>query len=206
MRRSFAVGATVISHTLFVLALAVVGLLIGGLMGLGQVDRLPREQPWQPLGSPPAKVTGLLQIDRGELYVAAADDQIFKCCWERSELPEFPSFPPSHFPCEVPQEKPTPPGTIVDRLEVTYCGADYGLAYSYVLLDDGSVWKWAFTQDPLAGIGILLLYSLGGIGGGLLLGVAIAVWSWRRRRKKWKEPPEAMNSYTFIISPALSDN
>jgi len=189
MRRSFAVGATVISHTLFVLTLAVAGLLIGGLMGLGRADRLPREQPWQPLGSPPAKVTGLLQIDRGELYVAAADDQIYKCCWERSELPEYPSYPPSHFPCDASQEKPAPSGTVVDRLEVTYCGPDYGLAYAYILLDDGSVWKWASAEDPLAAIGNLVSYSLGGIGVGLLVGGSTAIWSWRRRSRKWKQPP-----------------
>jgi len=169
--------------------IAVVGLLIGGLLGLGRVDRLPREQPWQPLGSPPAEVTGLLQIDRGELYVAAADDQIYRCCWEPAALPEFPSYPPSHFPCEGSQDKPIPPGTTVDRLEVIYCGPDYGLSYAYVLLEDGSVWSWSYAEDALTTIGTLLTYPLGGIGGGLLLGGAIAVWSWRRRRREWKQQP-----------------
>ena len=189
MRRSLAVAATLLSHTLFVLALAVVGLMIGALVGFGRVDRLPLEQPWQPLGAPPATITGLLQIDRGDLYVAAADDQIYKCCWARSELPAYPSGPGSHFPCDVSQEKPSPPAGVIDRLEVTYCGPDYGISYAYVLLEDGSVWKWSFAQDGLATMGALLTYSLGGVGGGFLLGGSIAIWSWRRRRKKWKEPP-----------------
>jgi len=191
MRRTLAVGATVISHTLFVLALAVVGLLIGALLGFGRVDKLPLEEPWEQVGSPPARVTALLMIDRGDLYVTAADDQVYRCCWERSELPDYPSGPGSHFPCDVSQEKPSPPAGVIDRLDITYCGPDYGLAYAYVLLDDGSVWKWAFTENPLAGISILLSYSLGGTGVGLLVGGSIAIWSWRRRRRKWKQTPDA---------------
>jgi hypothetical protein len=189
MRRSFAVGATAISHTLFVLALAVVGLLIGALLGFGRVDKLPLEEPWEQVGSPPARVTALLMIDRGDLYVTAADDQVYRCCWERSELPDYPSGPGSHFPCDVSQEKPSPPAGVINRLDITYCGPDYGLAYAYVLLDDGSVWRWSHAQDGLATMGALLTYSLGGIGGGFVLGGTIAIWSWRRRSRKWKQPP-----------------
>jgi|SRR3990172_4463262 len=189
MRKTLAVSATVISHAFFVLTLAVVGLLIGGLMGARRMDRLPLGKPWEPLGSPPAKVTKLLRIDWEGDYVATADDQVYKCCWERSELPEFPSYPPSHFPCDVSQEKPAPPGTTIDELEVTYCGPDYGVSSALVLLEDGSVWRWSYVSNPLAAIGILLSYSLGGIAVGFLLGGSIALWSWRRRRKKWKEPP-----------------
>lgn len=191
MRRTLAVGATVISHTLFVLALAVVGLLIGALLGFRRVDELPLEEPWEQVGSPPARVTALLMIDRGDLYVTAADDQVYRCCWERSELPDYPSGPGSHFPCDVSQEKPSPPAGVINRLDITYCGPDYGLAYAYVLLDDGSVWRWSYAQDGLATMGAVLTYSLGGVGGGLLFGGAVAIWSWRRRSRKWKQPPHA---------------
>jgi hypothetical protein len=193
-RTTLAAGVTAISHTFFVLALGGAGLLLGGLMGIRRAEGLSREEPWRPLGSPPTRVTRLLRIDADGAYVAASDDQVYKCCWEPSELRESPSYPSSHFPCEGDQDRPTAPGKVIDQQEVAYCGPDYGISYALVLLDDGSVWEWSYASNPLAGIGILLSYALAGIASGFLLGGSIAIWSWRRRWRKWKQPPQEQGS------------
>lgn len=187
---ALAVGATVVSHSLFLLALGAVGLLVGGLLALARVNNLPQREPWEPLGSPPKPVTELIRIDWEDVYVAATDGEVYRCCWERTELPEFPTHPPSHFPCDVSIEKSTPPGQVVDRLDVTYCGPDYGISYGLALLEDGTVWKWSYDSSPLGAFGAVVMYSLCGAGAGLLIGGSIAVRSWRRRMRKWRQPEE----------------
>jgi len=165
---------------LAVISATLVGLLTGILLGFRQSSRLSLT-PWQRLDDPPDRITELALIDWADLYVQTEGEKILKCCWVESELPRSPSGPASHFPCESTLLKPTPPGRALDRLDVTYCGPDYAPSYSYVLLEDGTVWRWSYSGGGLAAFGAILTYGLCGLGLGLGSGLLVVAGSrWRR--------------------------
>jgi hypothetical protein len=182
MRRAFRVALQGALSALLVAAFGVIGLLVGGGLGLQRAGELLLT-PWRRLEAPPEPITRFLLISGDDLFVQAAEGRIYRCCWSVAELPPYPAYPSTHFPCESSLARPTPPGTVVDQIERTYCGADYGIFYQYVLLEDGSVWQWSYAGSGLEAGSTILTYGLCGLGSGLSAG-GLAVWgAWRLRRR-----------------------
>ena len=118
---------------------------------------------WQPLGSPPGGAVDILDADASFVYVMNSQGEVYRWLidWEKTQPLERPLLDPDRVCEPMAPRLPAPPGEVVDRIEGTQCYADGAGYFHYVLLEDGSLWKWSFIASPL----ILFLYPLLGIAG-----------------------------------------
>lgn len=144
---------------------------------------------WQALGAPTEKGVDLVTGDLDLIYVRSANDRLYGCehggirdpdsCWAEASEP-LAVDPQVEFDNPLFQGSLAPPrGTVVDELDVTLWYADSAFETRYVLLEDGTVWKWEYDK----GSGSLFACILGplvGAAAGLL--VAAALWIFVGRR------------------------
>ena len=79
-----------------------------------------------------------------------------------------------------PRDVEPPGGTVVDALEVTLWRGGEAFETRYVLLDDGTVWKWEYDEGFGRSLMILVPEP---IVGGVLGVVVVVVWVRARRRR-----------------------
>jgi hypothetical protein len=77
-----------------------------------------------------------------------------------------------------------PPGTAVDTLDVTVWQAESAHETRYVLLQDGTVWKWEFSQVSYFSLIIVVLGLLAG--GVLAIALVVILWSGVGLRSLWQ--------------------
>jgi hypothetical protein len=79
-------------------------------------------------------------------------------------------------------QAPDPPGTVVGRLQVSVWYAEDAFEARYVLLDDGTVWRWEYDRGAYL---TFTLLAAGPVAGALLACVSTTVvWvrhSWKKR-------------------------
>jgi len=145
---------------------------------------------WQSLGSLPEKAVSI----RGAIAVETLTGQVYICCWQKEDRTQdefghrlfrdvepcgLASIEVDGVPSSSFFEVPGPPGPIVDCAEVVnYTGISGFFSQSrYVILEDGTVWKWdhsfnsaAIDLEPICGSG------LGGILGAALLVILVSKW------------------------------
>ena len=142
--------------------------------------------PWTSLGTPPSNAVNILgESPCGtsyEVVVQTISGKNYLYCqtgWQQwtSSYANVASL----FKCNG-----NPPTAYSPRFEelpnsVVDCSFQFTNEYNnselvYTILNDGSVWKWNFSY----GISTVLGYMFGGFLSGFLVGIAIAIWLWRK--------------------------
>lgn len=139
-------------------------------------------QRWQALGAPPEKVVGFVTGDINVIYVSTASGGIYGCeheisvndsCWQAAQEP-LRVDPDVQFDNSVFRGVLKPPrGVIVDELVATLWYADAAFETRYILLEDGTVWKWE-NDKGLGGLFACIVGPLVGI----ILGIVATVILW----------------------------
>ena len=193
------------------LATGVILILLPCLGLVGSVAYLKVRQAgalsrWRPLGTLPAGGVELVTGDRGVVYVRTAAGSIYGCkhsgtrvtedCWYEAQEPLNVDHNAT-FDTRLHQREVEPPaGTVVDTLEVTIWRGGDAFETRYVLLQDGTVYKWEYD---VGGIWSLLILLLGPMAG-LVLGVVVVVIRWagvglqslQSRKERKKSPDEGV--------------
>lgn len=177
------------------LVLGLTGLgLLGGL-ALGQAAFNGRLTRWQRLPDPPEPAIEIMAGGTGPaaaawyVFVRSATGAIFYCppytpgdCWVPATEPiDVPYVPGCDYPSHY--TLPPAPGPVLDHLETETCNFEAGYTVNFVVLADGSVWRWQHVSSGLIALTGWLFGALCGAGLGLLAAIIlIAVVVVRRRR------------------------
>ena len=185
-------------------AIAISGLLLIGLPILGghvgldlfSARRNAGVGRWRSLGAPPERPTAIVDADLDRVYVRGQDGSLYECdrngptqddaCWVQVEQPRERDSSVEHGN-SYRGKLPSSPGPVTEALDVSRHFAERAWYARYVLLEDGSVWVWAYNAD--ANTSLLLLFT-GPICGlalaivlVLLIWLALGVWGLLRGRK-----------------------
>jgi hypothetical protein len=139
---------------------------------------------WRSLRAPPGRGLELVTGDRDVVYVRADAGNLYGCwhqravtidrCWVEVQEP-LDIDPDAVFDTPLYKDDiQLPPGTVVDTLGVTVWRRDSAYETRYVLLQDGAVWRWQYSQ---VGYFDLIIVALALIAGSALA-VALVVILW----------------------------
>jgi hypothetical protein len=139
---------------------------------------------WRSLGVPPGTGVDLVTGDIDVVYVRTASGDLHACrhrgagaardCWERAQEP-LSVDPDVRFDQRVYEREVQPPGgTVLDSLYVARWYAEDAFETRYVLIEDGTVWKWEYD---VGGNWSLLILLAGGLAG-MVLAMAAAALMW----------------------------
>ena len=138
---------------------------------------------WKLLGAPRERVSRLVRAIPFTVYVQTAQGTIFSCdssrqtvYWRTDNLPQDVRLPPT---CDLGYS-PDLPCKATDSLELSICGEE-AIRAKYVLCEDGNVWAWQNTINPIM---IPIDYSRIACPfsiAGFLVGL-VPVIIWRKRR------------------------
>lgn len=168
-------------------------LCFGGSVAFLKFQESGASNRWRPLGAPPGSEAEFVTGDTDVVYVRSAGGDIYGCrhqrkvtvdnCWVEAQEP-LDIAPDTDFGELQFQENVEPPGTVVDTLDVTVWKRDASFETRYVLLQDGTVWRWETSE---VGYFNLIIIALGLIAGGVL-GIALVVilWSGVGLRSLWQ--------------------
>ena len=151
---------------------------------------------WRSLGAPPGGGVDIVTGDTNVVYVRASTGSVYSCehratrgaqdCWDTAQEP-LRIDPKAKFDKSLYEgEVELPAETVVDSLDVAVWYAEDAFETRYVLLDDGTVWKWDYDVGAYWSLLILILGPLAGlvlgIGAAVALWAPVAVQALRRRR------------------------
>lgn len=166
-------------------------------LGSYTIFTFPFGTSWEQLPAPNSIVTELIIADEwGDLYVETIDNSVFSCNIrdeQCSEIhPEEVNFSRDLCSSNLKFTPPNPPGSIEESIELNLCGADTVLQVNYVLLSDGTIWKWIHGWGWLESEMSLMVGIVFGVAT-ILSGLTwLLVWNYRiatRQFKKRKETP-----------------
>ncbi len=147
-------------------------------------------ETWQRLTVPPAKGERFL-VERNDLCVETQAGEVWGYAsgkWEARPAGASRGAPAKpQYPCHF--VLPPFPGKVLDRYDASDC---YEFSYSqttYVLLADGTIWRWQHSAD--LGGSIILIWGAMACGpvAGFMLGVAVMELVWRKLMAKSPPPP-----------------
>jgi hypothetical protein len=163
--------------------------LIPGLCLAGAVNYVDGQQSgehsrWRSLGAPPHGGAEFITGDPDVVYVRTAAGDTYACryygsvgadtCWYAVQEP-LKVHPNIQFDDPLFEgDVDPPPGTVVDALHVTAWERDASFEARYVLLQDGTVWKWEYDAVGYSGLIIIVLALFAGLI--LAGGLVIALW------------------------------
>lgn len=149
---------------------------------------------WRSLEAPPGNGVEIVTGDTYVVYVRAAAGDVYGCehqrkvtadnCWVETQEP-LGIDPNTAFDERLFQDDvEPPPGMAVDTLDVTVWQVASAHETRYVLLQDGTVWKWEFSR---VGYSSLIIVVLGLLAGGVLAIVLVVIlWSGVGLRSLWQ--------------------
>lgn len=144
---------------------------------------------WESLGAPPEKATRILGGDLDTVFVQTKDGAVFGCfqfqqqgdCWIESEWPR--ELVKASANCGSSYWRvSSPPGEVIDKLELRYCGVEISSEVSYVLLKNGSIWERRHGSIAYASLFFLCGGTVAGLFVGALGGMFIASRSSKTKR------------------------
>ncbi len=164
---------------------AAAGFQVGVAWNAGRLAR------WRRLPALPGRATRIAGGSTAAVYVEAAGGQVYVCnhlealCWARYDEPVI-----SDLSNEYCEQWPTryavaaPPGQPVDYLQARWCHFEAGEESDYALMADGSLWVWNHWDANFLNLARVFGAMGGGACAGLLVGVAVPVFAWRRERRR----------------------
>ena len=141
---------------------------------------------WRSLGMPPGGGVGIVTGDISVVYVRTGAGAVFGCsdhrgrklpddCWREGREP-YGIDRKAAFDSRVYEgEAKPPPGTVVDSLEVSIRYGDAAFETRYVLLEDGTLWKWEYDVSAYGDLGTIVLGPLAGMALGIV--AVIVIWA-----------------------------
>jgi len=179
-----------VKRVLFTLLIALLGAILGGVAS-NAIFKGPvtagKFSHWRSLGAPPGEtpisITGGAYCEKGDgVEVSTADGDLFQNC-EKQWFPSASSPSRGTYSLmECWEGKPTQhnPGFSSLPANVISCGMQFQWEwasdeYVYVVLEDGSVWRWYYPMN----LGMVLVYVGGGIMLGLVVGIIAAQLLWK---------------------------
>jgi len=175
---------------LFVLPFLCLGL---GILGAWILES-GRLHGWEALGAVPGGAGEFLDASTTYVYLKNRSGDIYRnpdsnyceTCWEKTLPLDKPLIDPSRSCQGTNSAIPSTPGEVVDRLAGRECYADAIADFEYVILTDGSVWKWAYFRGAYG----LLVYPLFALCGCLAGIIPLGIWGLMRLVRRGK-PPQA---------------
>jgi len=145
--------------------LIIIVAIIGGYAA-GQLTYYLGTRPfrtWQLYATPDELPTKLLTANEfGELYIRTAADSVYVCS-NHEECQDFDDkeVPRSHDLCQSSRrfDPPPPPEASIDSMELHLCGADVTIQANYVILSDGTIWKWHHTWGWSEGLMAVFVFT-----------------------------------------------
>jgi len=139
------------------------------------------------MGKSPGGAVEIVDADPGLVFIRNGDEAIYRCpeCWQQAELLNEPLLD-SSYECTADVRPPEPPGIVIHEFSDTECYADVRTYFTYVVLEDGSVWEWTNT----GGWTDMFIFSMFGIAGCLIgtlaafFGTVIFQLYWFTRKKR----------------------
>ena len=161
------------------IACVLLGYLVGRqLSGAGHLPSSPRGVPWRSLGTPVGKPVDILAADVSSVATISEDGSI--SYWSAAsgwqEVDQMPTF--RHTEASTGLVHDPPPGDVI----VTHKSLvrdEAGVFTEFAVLADGSVWIWQY-QQPGLGLLVAFVYGVAGSCVGLLVGLVLAWWGWRK--------------------------
>ena len=160
------------------------GIIIGALLGIAVFVFAIFFRPWQQITLPPENAVELLAFhttgfESGILYIRATSGNVYAYSpfsdgasnveWRKVEQVNREE---SSYECKLGRfSTPNPPGRIVSQLESHPCLQDAESQVNYIILEDGSIWKWDKSTGEMDGL-LIPLGVIVAVIGGALAGVA----------------------------------
>jgi len=163
-----------------------IGFLVGKAWNSGDLTG------WRRLPAPPMMPVQIVGGSTTAIFIATADGQVFYCspmdgdeCWVKYDEPVFTDA--SNEYCEqwpLYYSVRAAPGEVIDYLQTQWCHFEAGEETDYALLEDGSVWVWHHFDANF--LNLARAFDTAGVGCsvGLLAGVAVSIFNWRRGRAR----------------------
>lgn len=166
------------------LAMLVIITILGGVGGAILYDvteyRLPGGQ-WQPVSLGGEKAARILGQDRksGDIFIQTSEGNAYACDADSCSIAQVPQGLTTS--AEQRYNPPPPPANVIDSLTVPppiygFCSGQI----NFVILADGSVWRWYKVGCCEMGCFIVVVYPLAGGALGFVASVAMII-VWRRR-------------------------
>lgn len=152
-------------------------------------DSSGRFVDWEHITEPHEPIVELLDHDNDGIYVQGRSGIIYRCdfclngncdCWSDTDLPESLERDPGEIdpPSMVVAD---PPGDVKDRVSLGFQWQHGVRRTDYVVLQDGSLWRWDNITNGFAALGFLYLAVIGGLAlDGLIVCVLIVGWLVRK--------------------------
>jgi hypothetical protein len=164
------------------------GSLVGGGVYLLWAVFSPQYSVYIPVGSwelvapSPSSSVQLLAYHDGKLFLQSRDGAIVACDLNRSECSIVPYVPesPIRFCGEAGSLRPFAPGKIVSSLAIRDCYPDAYVDTHFVVVEDGSIWKWQrwWSQNE-----VHLRLAAWAIQGATVAALTSIIVLWRRRKQ-----------------------
>lgn len=155
------------------------GYLLGEVYGKGTYSR------WKSMPTPPTKAVEIIGGDPWNVYIMTEDgrtyvchpdrpatDQVADCTGEEVDTGQLDLV---SLPCEPPLGfmPPNPPGNTVARIDTYSCHFEVPTQGSYALLEDGSLWRWAWSTSTLGTLARAAISLVAGAIAGAIVGILI---------------------------------
>jgi hypothetical protein len=159
------------------MTLALVGLALG--LGVFLISNFIHQRgSWEALDTPPGSLLSLAAATDRHVIVETSDGDFFEIycqaqypeerCWEETGPPPEA---PVHFACDD-YWMPTPSGPVRDLLPFCF-RHEYISLTQYVLMEDGSLWRWHVITNPLGQVAGLFWSAVLGAVVGAITGVYV---------------------------------
>ncbi len=175
------------------------GIIIGALLGVAAFVFTYVFPMWQPVMAPPEKPAEILAYhsnasEENTLYIRTSTGNIYKygsssygagdAKWRKVDQVNQEA---SGYECDFGGfSTPTPPGKVIGQLESHPCIVDASSQVNYILLEDGSIWRWEKTAGELdlliVPVGVIVTAAIGG-SLGVVVGLLIGILNWKLKKK-----------------------
>jgi hypothetical protein len=168
------------------------GIIIGALLGVAAFVFTYVFPMWQPVTAPPEK--GVEILEGNTLYIRTTAGNIYQYGpssykddtteWSRVDQVNHEA---SGYECNFGGfATPIPPGKVISQLESHPCIVDASSQVNYILLEDGSIWRWEKTAGELdlliLPVGVIVAAAIGG-SLGVAVGLLIGILNWKLKKK-----------------------